>query len=48
MLSGGKIVSILLVASLGGGGGGGGDGYSQQFLKGEALPRGPTPFALTP
>ena len=26
------------------GGGGGGGGYSQQFLNGEASPRGPTPY----
>ena len=40
MLSKGKIVSFLLVASLRGAGGRW--IYSQPFLNGEALPRGPT------
>ena len=56
VLSGGKIVSILSVASLGGGGGGWegvwrreeGGGYSQQFLNGEAPLRGATHYLLAP
>ena len=46
MLSGGKIVSILLVASLGGREEGG--GYSQQFLNGEAPLRGATHYLFAP